>query len=255
MGLGDELIVTGLARRMQRRNALPIRVLDQRGRSRWSPVWENNPRFAALGYRGKVQTLVNAPGQRDYIAGQTLGGWVWREWVCPLGEIYLTDEERSVGSRYAGRILLEPALKPEASPNKDWGWDRWCALSEHLQSKGYPVSQFASQHCPPLPGAEIIKTTNFRQACAVLERARLAILPEGGLHHAAAAFGTAAIVIFGGYISPAQTGYAHHVNLFSGGTPCGRRKRCAHCAEAMGRISVKKVFEEAASLLRVIRLD
>ena len=73
MGLGDELIVTGLARRMQRRNALPIRVLDQRGRPRWSPVWENNPRFAALGYRGKVQTLVNAPGQRDYIAGQTLG--------------------------------------------------------------------------------------------------------------------------------------------------------------------------------------
>jgi ADP-heptose:LPS heptosyltransferase len=102
---------------------------------------------------------------------------------------------------------------------------------------------------------EIIKTKSFRQACAVLERARLAILPEGGLHHAAAAFGTAAIVIFGGYISPAQTGYAHHVNLFSGGTPCGRRKRCPHCAEAMGRISAKKVFAEAASLLRVIRLD
>jgi ADP-heptose:LPS heptosyltransferase len=255
MGWGDEIMVTGLVRRLQKRNKLPVRVLDRRGRPRWSSIWDDNPRFAPSGYKGRVQTLVNGPGERPYIAARNRHGWVWRDWICPLGEIHLTDEERKFGERYANRILLEPALKPEASPNKDWGWTRWCQLAGELAAKGYLVSQFASRYRPALPGAELIQTKSFRQACAVISRARLTILPEGGLHHAAAAFGTASIVIFGGYISPAQTGYAHQVNLFAGGAPCGRRNRCPHCVQAMERISVGQVLEEAAGLLRVIQLD
>lgn len=248
-------MVSGMARRLQRSNGLPVRVLDRHGRLRWSSVWDHNPRFATPEYQGKVQVLVNGPGERGYIAGRSRVGWVWREWICPLGEIHLSEEECDFGSRYKGRILLEPSIKPKASPNKDWGWQRWCRLAEKLRSMGHLVSQFVSPHRPPLPGAELIKTKTFRQACAVLANARLAILPEGGLHHASAAFGTATIVVFGGYISPAQTGYAHHVNLFSGGVPCGRRLRCSHCEESMDRISVDHVLRESVSLLRVIRLD
>ena len=255
MGWGDEIIVTGLARRLQRKNALPVRVLDRHGRARWSSVWDHNPRFAPPRYRGRVQTLMNGPGTRGYIAGKNRLGWVWSDWICPLGEIHLTEEELQVGARYANRILLEPAIKPEASPNKDWGWARWCQLAEELRVLGYSIAQFTSRYRPALPGAEVIKTKTFRQACAVISNARLAILPEGGLHHAAAAFGTAAIVIFGGYISPAQTGYAHHVNLFTGGSPCGRRAKCGHCEEAMEKISVGQVLKEATSLLKVIQSD
>jgi ADP-heptose:LPS heptosyltransferase len=255
MGWGDEIIVTGLARRLQRKIALPVRVLDRHGRPRWSTVWDHNPHFAPPHYRGRVQTLVNGPGERGYIAGKNRQGWVWRDWICPLGEIHLTDEEIKVSVRYADRILLEPTIKSEASPNKDWGWARWCQLGEELMSLGYSISQFASRHRPALPGAEVIEAKTFRQACAVVSKARLAILPEGGLHHAAAAFGTATIVLFGGYISPAQTGYAHHVNLFTGGSPCGRRGRCSHCGDAMDKISVGQVLKEADSLLKVIHLD
>ena len=255
MGWGDEIMVSGLARRAQQKSPLPVRVVDGKGRTRWSGIWENNPRFAPEGFQGRVQTLVNAPGKREYIAGKTREGWKWREWICPLGEIYLTSEERAFGREHRGTILLEPSLKPEASPNKDWGWERWAELARRLGREGHVVTQFASRHRPVLPGARVVRAKNFRHACAVVASARLAVLPEGGLHHAAAAFGTATIVIFGGFISPAQTGYAHHLNLFTGGEPCGRRARCAHCARAMARISVKEVLGHALSLLRCIQLE
>ena len=45
MGLGDEIIVTGIAqRRGQEANPLPVRVLDKRGKTRWHEIWEGNPR-------------------------------------------------------------------------------------------------------------------------------------------------------------------------------------------------------------------
>ena len=146
-------------------------------------------------------------------------------------------------------MILEPRLKPAASPNKDWGWQRWAELARRLDRHGLRVAQFGGPSTRPLPGAEVIACASFREACAVLSRARLAVLPEGGLHHAAAALGTPAIVIFGGFISPRQTGYLHQLNLFTGGAPCGMRKRCRHCEQAMRRIEVDEVV--ARSLLLV----
>lgn len=255
MGWGDEIIVSGIARRMQRANPLPVRVVDVKGRTRWSEIWDHNPRLARPEHRGPVQFCTSSSGRRGYIAGKERGGWVWRNWVCPIGEIYLTDEEKSFGVRHSAKVILEPSIKPEASPNKDWGWSRWCEVSKNLGSLGFSVAHFAMRNGRVLPGAEVIRAKNFRHACAVVSKARLAILPEGGLHHAAAALGTAAIVIFGGYISPNQTGYAHHLNLFSGGIPCGRRSPCPHCTEAMKKITPEVVCDHATSLLRVIRFD
>lgn len=63
------------------------------------------------------------------------------------------------------------------------------------------------------------------------------------MHHAAAALGIPAVVIFGGYVSPAQTGYAAQMNLFTGGQPCGRRTECAHCADAMSDITPAMVAD------------
>lgn len=76
------------------------------------------------------------------------------------------------------------------------------------------------------------------------------VTTEGGLHHAAAIFGIPAVVIYGGYISPRQTGYDGQVALFEGGEPCGWRKPCPHCAAAMGKIEPERVFEHAMKFLR-----
>lgn len=252
MGWGDEIIVTGLARRMQRRDPRPVRVLDRKGRARWSDIWSGNPRLAAPG-PGVAQVLASGPGLRPYIARETATRWVWRDWVCPVGEIHLTAGERAFATPFAGRVLLEPNLKPGASPNKDWGWTRWQGLADALARQGQRVAQLAPPGARLLAGVDPIRTPSFRAACAVLAQARLAVLPEGGLHHAAAALGTPSIVIFGGYISPAQTGYPHQANLFTGGTPCGMRRPCRHCAQAMARITADAVLAEVRLLLDATR--
>lgn len=249
MGWGDEIMVTGIARRLQERSPLRVRVHDKRGRPRWSDIWKGNPRLAPPDFKGRVQVLTNGPGRRPYVETETAQRWVWRDWICPVGEIHLGERERLFAAGYAGRVILEPALKAEASPNKDWGRLRWAELARQLSRQGHRVAQFAGPGMACLPGVELIRTASFREACAVLACARLTVLPEGGLHHAAAALGTPTIVIFGGYISPRQTGYAHQVNLFTGGTPCGMRERCRHCELAMQRIATEEVLVKSLMLI------
>lgn len=248
MGWGDEIMVTGLARRLQERDPRPVRVLDKRGRRRWNPIWIGNPRLAPLDHRGPMQTLTNGPGRRPYIERETPQRWIWRDWICPVGEIVLDEREIAFGAAHADRVLVEPGLKPGASPNKDWGRARWAELARRLACEGHRVAQFALPSTSALPGVEPIACANFRQACAVLSAARLAVLPEGGLHHAAAALAVPSVVLFGGYISPRQTGYLHQVNLFTGGMPCGMRTRCRHCEDAMNRITVEEIVAHLGRL-------
>jgi ADP-heptose:LPS heptosyltransferase len=251
MGWGDEIIVTGVARRLQEeaRSQLRVRVLDARGRARWHPIWDHNPRLARAGWPGPALAVTNGPGCRPYIARETARRWFWRDWVCPVGELRLTEAERAFGAGHPARIVVEPALTAKASPNKQWGRRRWEHLAALLARQGYRVSQLGPAGTPVLPGAERIETTGFRHACAVLASARLAILPEGALHHAAAALGVPSIVLFGGFISPRQTGYPHQVNLFTGGEPCGSRVRCGHCTRAMNRIEPEAILDRASALL------
>ena len=236
---------------MQEKIPRRVRVLDKRDRPRWNAIWDHNPRFAPPGWKGEVQTTTNGPGRRPYIQRETPRRWLWRECVCPVGEIHLSACERAFGARHAGRIILEPNLTGKASPNKDWGWKRWTELGRQMLQRGHTVTQLGPPGTPLLPGADLIVTPGFREACAVLAGARLAVLPEGGLHHAAAALGIPAVVIFGGYISPLQTGYAHQISLYTGGEPCGMRAPCAHCATAMKEIDPGQVLADALTLLDV----
>ena len=103
-----------------------------------------------------------------------------------------------------------------------------------------------------LEGARLVATPDFRAACAELAGARAAVLPEGGLHHAAAALDVRAVVIFGGMTAPANTGYDSHVNLFepmNGASPCGQRVACGHCARAMATIRPATVAEQLERIL------
>src|SRR5262249_3229320 len=89
----------------------------------------------------------------------------------------------------------------------------------------------------------------FRDALCVLSLARLYIGPEGGLHHAAAALGVPAVVIFGGFNSPKATGYAWHSNIVAPGEPCGTVAYCLHCRDAMKSITVERVLNAARAEL------
>lgn len=254
IGIGDELMVTGLARQAQEKEDLPVLVLDRNGQPRWHPVWNLTPRIVQRVRENKAHhTLVNGPGVRPYIAAKTSTRWTWKDWGGPpRGEIYLSEREETFGRLNSGRIVLEPHTKDKASPNKQWGWLRWNKLAWLLQEKyGQRVTQIGSSGAQLLEGADFVATPDFRMAVAVLKNARAAVLPEGGLHHAAAAVGLPSVVIFGGYIAPAVTGYAGQVNLFEGGgLGCGMRARCDHCAEAMAKIQPDEVAEKLMEVMR-----
>lgn len=251
MGLGDEIIVTGQARVLQQTDPRKVRV--QYERQKWFAVWDHNPRIARPDEQGDFQVLEprDARRLRPYCSDKTHRRWTWREFRPPRGELYFTPAERDFGRRHAGRVILEPHIKAGASPNKQWGWVRWNRLAWLLQEKhGVRVTQLGALGVPQLEGAEYVPTRSIREAAAVLAHARVAVLPEGGLHHTAAAVNARAVVIYGGFIAPAVTGYDDQVSLFSGeGLGCGMRVPCGHCANAMQNIKPEAVADRVMEVM------
>jgi len=101
---------------------------------------------------------------------------------------------------------------------------------------------------------DVLACGNFMDAVGALSGARAAVLQEGALHHAAAAVGTPAIVIRGGFISPKVTGYAGQVDFYVEDERwplgCGYRVPCEHCKAAMESITPEQV---AASLIELLQ--
>jgi hypothetical protein len=212
-------------------------------------MWEKNPRILRPSAPSEGVSLLDAPGARPYIAEVTPERFVWRDSPPVPGEIALLDNEVSYALPRvpAGGVLIEPGLKAKASPNKRWG--HWQAVVD--ARPGIPWVQIGAPGTePPLKRVTYIMTPSFRIGCGVLSGMSLYVGHEGGLHHAAAALGVPAVVLFGGYISPAQTGYLTHWNLFTGGEPCGSRYPCLHCADAMRRITVEMVVETIDAALQ-----
>lgn len=243
-------MVTAAVARMRRAGAAPVLVTDRHGVPRWNDLWTGNPDIVKPGSVGACVTYANGPGLRPYIASETPQKRVWRQWGLEPGKIYFTAREKEFARQHAGKIIIEPMIKFKASPNKEWGWIRWHKLVRLMSNAGLRATQLGPPLTPVVYLADIIHTENFRLACAVVSRARAVVTTEGALHHAAAACGVPAVVIFGGYISPDITGYAGHRNLFTGGVPCGMRTACSHCKKAMGEISPELVFSELRGLLK-----
>lgn len=251
MGWGDELIATGQARVLQQTNPGKVVIQDRHGAQREHEMWRGNPRIATRSDRlHKPQFLANGPGVRPYIVAKTGRQWSWREFECPVGEIYFSEDEKNFAAQFSPGVILEPNNKAKASPNKDWGFSNWQRLVELMLGAGIRPWQLGPPGTRVLAGAKIIHTPSFRHGCAVLARAKACVLPEGGLHHAAAAVCVPAVVIYGGFISPKQTGYASQVNLFTGGEPCGMRIPCEHCKRAMVAITPTMVLEELQRIIR-----
>lgn len=248
MGIGDELMVTGMAREAQRRDPRKVRILYEK-KQRWHPIWDNNPRIAKPEEKGDFQIL--KPRQdylRPYCSMKTPEQWTWKAYRPPVGEIYFAFHEKPFGNLHAGAIVFANTLKRGASPNKQWGRDRWESLAIKMAKHGRLISM-GEERIELLAGVEFVQTS-IRQAAAVVASARLVICGEGAMHHIAAAVGTPAVVIYGGYISPECTGYDGQVAFFrGGGLGCGMRVPCQHCADAMASITPEEVYEAAVGEL------
>lgn len=205
---------------------------------------------------GAIRSALNARGEvilkhKKMVA--RLGHYIWKaDYRATPAPIKLSPGEEQIAATWAREpwIAIEPNIKASAPPSKAWGFDRFQEVAK-LLGRDIPVRQISPPGQPVLDGVENIPTSSFREALAVLKGASLYIGPEGGLHHGAAAVGTDAVVLFGGFISPQTTGYEQHINLTGGaGAACGTRyERCPHCVRAFANITPQDVVLSARKLL------
>lgn len=221
------------------------------------PIFRGNPNIASPGCEahGDVEWIPFYKGNRIYNRhDRAANKWVWnREFRPTPGEVFLSPSEIQSGKRAgSGFVLMEPNVEgwKSVAPNKDWGRARYQAVADRLRKDGFRIVQFSYDKAgSALVGAEVIRTTSFRDALAVMAHAALYIGPEGGLHHGAAAIGVDAVVLFGGFIPPSVTGYDGHANLTGGADACGSILPCAHCRRALDAITVDEVYAAAKERL------
>lgn len=244
MGIGDWILSTADVAEAHKRHGVRCVVGDGK-QVFWSEVFENNPKIAKTLENGERFAWVNnVPMNRPYIEAVTPDRFIYRpEFRAVPGELYLTDEEIRDKEDY---ILVEPHTKDKLTGiNKRWPWDRWCEVVR----EPYRFVQTGPEEAKTLPGVERVVTKTFREALSVLSGARLLLTTDGALHHAAAALGVPAVVIWGGVASPVNLGYESHINLWSGSVPCGtHRFFCSHCREALEAISVEQVKEALSAV-------
>lgn len=224
----------------------------------WGPhselIFRHNPNIARPGSEGHpdIEWLEYYKGHRGYNR-QASNRWIWNyRFKAIPGEMFFSDEELEFGKSCGdGFVVVEPnvPLFKSVAPNKQWPVERYNDVAGELTAAGLRVIQFGYDGMRHrLRHASLVRTPDFRKALALLAHAQLAILPEGGLHHGAAAVGVKAVVLFGGFIPAAVTGYDMHINLTGGAEACGSLSRCQHCIEAMAAISVADVLAAASAI-------
>jgi Glycosyltransferase family 9 (heptosyltransferase) len=253
IGSGDDILATGMARGAAARRK---RVAFGDGRRIiWGPysaeMFKGNPNIAPPGSEGAsdLEWVGFYKGNRLY---NRLDGdrWVWNmDFRASPGEFYFTEREQRFAD-FVGfpSVIIEPNVPQQklCAPNKQWPVDRYEVVAREMIRCGLRVLQFhykGMRHI--LRDATPVHTPSLRSAAAVLAATKGYIGAEGGLHHCAAAVGVPAVVIFGGWIPPQVTGYEGHANL-AVGEACGKLRECAHCREAMDKITVEQVLEAAA---------
>jgi hypothetical protein len=261
LGFGDDILASGLAKGL---HAQGKRAAFGDGKKIiWGPwseeVFRHNLNVARRGdeNRPDLVWISHYKGHRLYNRlDREKNRWAWNyQFKATPGEIFFSLEEKSrieqLKSANKRFIFVEPNVPwhKSVAVNKDWGLKNYQAVVDRLLLDGYDVVQ--SKHGrDKLKGVKFVTTPKFRDVLAVMSMADAALVPEGGLHHGAAAVGVPAVVLFGGFIPPAVVGYDTHVNLTGGATGfCGSLNKCQHCLDLMVKISVEEVYQSLKNYL------
>jgi ADP-heptose:LPS heptosyltransferase len=134
--------------------------------------------------------------------------------------------------------------------NKDWPDGYWEALLDRLLARCTIIEVGTARRDRddrrPRPGpqhVDLVGRTGLPQLLAAIAAADLLVTPETGSMHIAAAVGTPAVVIYGGYIDPTATGYPANINLYSpvACAPCWLRTPCPYGKMCLHRITPDQV--------------
>lgn len=249
MGIGDEIMTSGRARQLYETTGRKVVVVDEDGVPRRHRMWHGLDFIANCSDENTVFLQANS-AVRPYILSRENGRDVYNLDHRPVpGSIVFTGHEmaaaRGFKKKHGAYVILEPNVKGvHSADNKDWGWEKWKGLAVALTDSGIRLVQFVYGDRPLLPHVKIGHANDFRSVAAHLPLSDCVVTSEGGLHHAAAALGTDAVVIWGGRTSPKFLGYPTQSNVFhdDSQSPCGSIESCPHCRDCMDRTTVDEVY-------------
>ena len=210
-------------------------------------VFQGNPKIAKEPYLGCFWVR-NFKGYRPYIKLNDKERIVYeRDFKAEPGEVFLSDEEKKRHADKGRFILIEPNTKTfPISKNKRWPIQKWQAVVDALKGE-YTFLQLTGKY--KIQGIPNVGTRDFRDGMCLLYASELLVTTDGGLHHAAAALGKKAVVIWGGLASPKNLGYDTHINLHAGSEPCGSKMPCIHCQYELEKITPDMVVNAIRSVL------
>lgn len=141
-------------------------------------------------------------------------------------EIFLTPAEDEKAGNYLSQYSNVVAIHvtPHTSSNKTWPAERWTALVR--KNSALTFIQLGAAEDASVKGAVDLRgKTSLRETFAIIKHAKSFVGVDSGLAHAAAAFGTPGVVLFGPS-SPLVLGHDGNVNLY-------KALRCSPCIEIL----------------------
>ncbi len=151
-----------------------------------------------------------------------------------------------------GRPVIAFHAEAICSKNKQWYPERWIKIVDWLGNKGYKVLQLGSQNETHIAGAiNMLGKTNIAYAMALVKHSDYFLGIDSVFNHAASAFGTTGVVLFGAS-TPEVWGHKEHINLYKG-------LKCQPCIDllydkcqarfCMQQISTEEVINALSELL------
>jgi len=283
MGLGDDLMITGIVEQEHIKHPDKQIVIGSLKRNLIfdSLVYLNNPKITSskkINKNKPVHFIDYNDENRFYINYEKSdhNNISWRtDFKLIPGRIYFSKTEISdaknilkkanifwsnkTETKHKGIIFFESYSTKQnhefysyKMKNKNWGEENWIKLIDRLKDK-YLIIQSVHEKAKKIDGVFYSKNEfDFRTACAVLNNCDMFLGNEGGFGHAAAALNKKALIYFGGWISPQSTGYDMHENIYydDPNSSCGViGYLCNHCEKARQSIKVEYLEEKVKFIL------
>lgn len=245
-GMGDNLLMSMFPPVLKRKNP-DLKIIIQ---TPWKTLFAHNPFIDWV--TDKHIKSIDKTIRASYLILENTEVSLYEQMMSAIGEkskaepsIFLTDaEKKNAGKKFDGKyITICPSGKQSFSANrKEWGFENFQNLINIMDD--YSFVQIGGKNDRLLDGVQDARGLEIRESAAVMSNSLLFIGLEGGLMHLSKAVGIKGVIIYGGLIKPAVSGYDDFVNIYRDVecSPCFHSNKSHSICETM--ICMKQITPE-----------
>lgn len=255
-GIGDVLLCTPALRELKRKN--PTCRVD---------FYSNHPALVrGLPYIDQVLQFAERPSDAIYlryedaipprahfakIIGDNLGLDVRDVRPDCVIDRKLVAAFRALWQRLPRPHIIVQRRASRWTPNKNWLPEYWIQLIKGLATKGSVLEIGTGSPSPDISAENYVDLRGqpLEELVAAVAAGDILVGPASGPSHVAAAVGTPAVIIIGGYEHPCNSSYRGNVGLYTptSCSPCWLKEPCPYqlkCLSAIGPATVETVIWE-----------